>query len=474
MANLQAVSIFDPLEYLTSAELDRLDTQFDSVLAGTSCLVFWTGIPQEVVRGWAGKNGLKTLTIAMGPLFDSSRRPKSKKDRIAWSRYMKGASVRFAQYACQGRQAIVLTNPPPSIYSLRIGSTFRNLEEPVLKGACGGLSATRIDFVHPTVDGAADFRYEAWPCDNTREWITFFVNTLHRKLDNALNKYAMPFCKHPTQDGPVTQGIEQWDLFNNACNGAIGGADPLANRYIGAGQQNKEGEVTRPPKMQKLAQEKGAARQEKVQAQLQKQQKLVQEKRAARQEKVQAQLQKQQKLVQEKRAAKQEKVREQEKQAQEKRDAKRQQVQEREKQVQEKRDVKQEKVREQEKRAQDKRDAKRQRVREQEKQAQEKKDAKRQKVREQEKQAQEKRDAKQQKVREQEKQAQEKRDAKQQKVREQEKRAQDKRDAKRQRVREQEKQAQEKKDAKRQKVREQEKQAQEKRDAKRQKSQGTG
>ena len=467
MAILQAVSIFDPLEYLTSAELDRLDTQFDSVLVGTSCLVFWTGIPRKVVQIWAGKNGLKTLTIAMGPLFDGIQSPRSKKSPRAWSRYMKGASVRFAQYACQGRQAVVLTNPPPSIYSLRIGSTFRHLEEPVLKGACGGLSATRIDFVHPTVDGAADFRYEAWPCDNTREWITFFVNTLHRKLDKALNKYALPLCKDPTQDGPVTQGIEQWDLFNNACNGAVGAADPPANRCIGADQQkhrqqNKEGEVISPPKMQKPAQEKRAARREKVQAQLQKQQKLVQEKRAAKQEKVREQ----EKQAQEKRDAKRQRVREQEKQTQEKKDAKRQQVQEREKQVQEKRDAKQEKVREQEKRAQDKRDAKRQRVREQEKQAQEKKDAKRQKVREQEKRAQDKRDAKRQEVREQEKQAQEKKDAKRQKVREQEKQAQEKRDAKRQKVREQEKQAQEKRDAKRQKVREQERQAQEKRDAK--------
>jgi hypothetical protein len=127
--------IWDPLRYLSPTELACLDTQFDSVLTDASCLVFWTGVPRTVVQRWAEQNGAKTLTSAMGPLFDdrglsSVRHGKSLK---GWSKYVKGASGRFARYACRGRLAIVLTNPPPHIYGTRKGSTFRNLEEPILK-----------------------------------------------------------------------------------------------------------------------------------------------------------------------------------------------------------------------------------------------------------------------------------------------------------------------------------------------------
>lgn len=138
-----ALTIWDPLQYLSPTELARLDEQFDSTLTDTSCLVFWTGVPRAVVHRWEEQNEAKTLTGGMGPLFDDrgSSNARHGKSPKRWSKYMKGASGRFAQYACRGRQAVVLTNPPPHIYSPRESSTFRYLEEPILKGAFGASRA---------------------------------------------------------------------------------------------------------------------------------------------------------------------------------------------------------------------------------------------------------------------------------------------------------------------------------------------
>jgi hypothetical protein len=113
----------------------------------------------------------------MDPLFSNrnvggARYGKSPK---AWTKYMKGASGRFAEYACRdGRRVIVLTKPPPDIYSVREWSNYRYLEEPILKGAVGGPVPVQIDFVHPTVKGAATFQYQIWPLDRSSQWYTFF------------------------------------------------------------------------------------------------------------------------------------------------------------------------------------------------------------------------------------------------------------------------------------------------------------
>lgn len=105
---------------------------------------------------------------------------------------MKGASGRFAEYACKGRRAIVLTNPPLDIYSARMRSTFRYLEEPILTGAFGGPKAIRIDYVHPTVEGAADFHYQIWPVNRSSEWTSFCNNILQKKRGQKAVEYT-PF-----------------------------------------------------------------------------------------------------------------------------------------------------------------------------------------------------------------------------------------------------------------------------------------
>src|SRR5258706_1053164 len=146
MARPLSANAWDPLEYLSQGEILSLDERFDYTLGDATCLVFWTGLSPELAQCWAKQYGLQTLTIAMGPLFSdrdlgSARYGKSSK---AWSNYMKGASGRFAEYACRdGRQAIVITNPPPNVYSTRERSNYRDIEEPILKGAFGGPGTMR-------------------------------------------------------------------------------------------------------------------------------------------------------------------------------------------------------------------------------------------------------------------------------------------------------------------------------------------
>ena len=164
------------MDYLSPEELARLDENLDYNLRDASCLVFWTGLSPELAQCWAAQHGLQTLVIAMGPLYSErgiggARYGKSPK---AWSKYMRGASGRFAEYACRGRRAIVVTKPPPNIYITREWSNYRHLEEPILKGALGGPVACQIDYVHPTIKGAATFQYQIWPLDRSSAWYMFF------------------------------------------------------------------------------------------------------------------------------------------------------------------------------------------------------------------------------------------------------------------------------------------------------------
>ncbi|KAK4570047.1 hypothetical protein LTR86_003017 [Recurvomyces mirabilis] len=165
----------DLSKYLCQNEIDQLNQVFEITLRHDTALVFWTGIPQQLAQDWARRNDLKTLAIAMGSLYadDSQGRPKSRKYKESRSKYMKGASWMFAQQACQNRYAIVLTNAPPNVYSTREHSSFREIEEPILKGVESDRHTTQIEYVHPTVSGAACFRYQTWPENRSSEWCSF-------------------------------------------------------------------------------------------------------------------------------------------------------------------------------------------------------------------------------------------------------------------------------------------------------------
>ncbi|EGP82433.1 uncharacterized protein MYCGRDRAFT_51634, partial [Zymoseptoria tritici IPO323] len=158
--------------YFRQDERAELDRVFTATLENDSALVFWTGISPDLAKTWAGKNNLKTLTMAMGALYSdqSAASLRSRKTTKSWSSFMKGASGLFAQHACHGRRAIVLTNPPPNTYSTRLRSNYRDIEEPILKGVGCKVHTIRIDHAHPTVPGAELFVYQTWPEDTSFKW----------------------------------------------------------------------------------------------------------------------------------------------------------------------------------------------------------------------------------------------------------------------------------------------------------------
>ena len=170
--NKSIARIFDPLDYVTKEEQLNIDAQFAVSLSGVDVVLFWTGVQWAHVQRWAKIWRLTTLTVAMGPLMDPAKpnSPKVRKGEKAYSRYVKGASGRFAHYARQHCRVVVLTNPPPNIYSSRDNNTYQQLEEPILKGLFGDTPVRRIDYVHPNVNGAAHITYQTWPCDKSQDW----------------------------------------------------------------------------------------------------------------------------------------------------------------------------------------------------------------------------------------------------------------------------------------------------------------
>jgi hypothetical protein len=105
-----------------------------------------------------------TLTLAMGPLMDRKDQRclrRIKKPR-KWSEYIKGTSVIFARYACRRGIVRVLTLPPSWAEFIRPRSTYRTLEEPILKGASGCCCAVEIHTVH-LLTTPEELEYQTWP-----------------------------------------------------------------------------------------------------------------------------------------------------------------------------------------------------------------------------------------------------------------------------------------------------------------------
>lgn len=102
--------------------------------------------------------------------------PRSDKTGKQWRSYIKGASALLAEFACTGSVVTVLTRPPPNTYSSRPRSTYQFIEEPILKGLCGRPCASQIVYIHPTVVGAEDYSYQAWPIDDSRSWVELYGN----------------------------------------------------------------------------------------------------------------------------------------------------------------------------------------------------------------------------------------------------------------------------------------------------------
>lgn len=162
----------DCLAYLTDIEAQEIRDEFSKFADCVGRLVFWNGIPREWAQVWADEHGMLTLSSMMGPLMDktSSRCPKLRKSPKAWKQYVKGASMLFAEHACSSGTITMLMESPYGRREPRVGSTYYNIEEPVLHGLCGSTAAERILCVHPAVLGAEEVRYEIWPSDRSLSW----------------------------------------------------------------------------------------------------------------------------------------------------------------------------------------------------------------------------------------------------------------------------------------------------------------
>ncbi|KAI6857231.1 hypothetical protein KC343_g4081 [Hortaea werneckii] len=392
-------------EYLSQEEVTQLNQAFNIALQHDLALVFWTGISPELARDWARRNGLKTLTMAMGDLYtDNVRKPvrsvnpgKSKK---SWSRYLKGASWIFAQHACQGRCAIVLTNAPPHVYSQRKHSNYREIEEPILKGFEADRRTIQIDYVHPRVPGAEDFRYQVWPEDWSSKWLGFFEcivikdivkrfvqGTFVRRLKKvketesvSTTSYERSASLATIDEKSKTEIMQKKDLMKQK-NAEV---HQLAAQQ--AAQDKKAAKRLKLEREQQAAQDKKAAKRLK----LEREQQAARDKKAAKRLK----LEREQQAAQEKKAAKRLKLEREQQAAQDKKAAKRLKLDKEQQAAQHKKAAKRLKLEREQQAAQDKKAAKRLKLEREQQAAQDKKAGKRLKLEREQQAAQDKKAAK--------------------------------------------------------------------------------
>lgn len=207
------------LEYLTIAEAGQIRQQFQKAQDAPGKLVLWTDMPHEWAQDWADAHNMQTLTTMMGCLMDKNHPSclRAKKSKKEWQRYIKGASGLFADLARRNGTVTVLTSPP-GVSPHRLCSTYKSLEEPIVKGDFGGPKASQINYVHPMVVGAECFEYQAWPTDKSLEWIRVYGQNSKLKhlcknfktKHNEVNCSKKRFVKTPPQklgEDTVSNGI---------------------------------------------------------------------------------------------------------------------------------------------------------------------------------------------------------------------------------------------------------------------------
>jgi hypothetical protein len=168
------------LDYLTREEAEQIIERFKQIPQSYDRLLFWTGIPRKWVQQWADDHGMLTFTSAMGPLMDSTdqRRLRRVKKQEKWNKYVKGASGIFARYACRRGIVRVLTLPSSWAEFIRPGSTYRAMEEPVLKGTSGCCCAVQINTVH-LLTTFEELEYQTWPENRIPERLSWKCCALH-------------------------------------------------------------------------------------------------------------------------------------------------------------------------------------------------------------------------------------------------------------------------------------------------------
>ncbi|KAK5167628.1 uncharacterized protein LTR77_007327 [Saxophila tyrrhenica] len=222
--------------------------------------------------------------MAMGSLYtDNSRKTLSSRKSgkpNSWSRYMKGASWVFAQQACYNRHAIVLTNAPPDVYSKRVHSSYREIEEPILRGCEAGRHTIQINYVHPAVPGAACFRYQTWPNNRSSEWFSFLeciaIKDIVKKIVQRTNLRRFEKVKELENVTPPYIESEKSISPATVCEG----------RKQETAQEKKVAKQLKVKREQQAARDKKAAKQlkaeRKQQAAQQAAQQATQEQRAAK------------------------------------------------------------------------------------------------------------------------------------------------------------------------------------------------
>lgn len=297
----------DLSKYLCQNEVTQLNQAFEVSLQHDSALVFWTGISPDLAKNWARSNDLKTLTMAMGSLYtDNGRKSgRSQKSTKTWSKYMKGASWVFAQQACHNRYALVLTNAPPNVYSTREHSNYREIEEPILKGLETERHAIRIDYVHPTVPGAACFRYQVWPDNRSSEWLSFLecvaVKDIVNKIVQCTNLRRSEEIKESeyTKQNELEKSIFVTAGINRKSDTAherMPAEQINVNRVSQAANERKAAKRLKVERQQQAADERKAAKRLKVE----RQQQAANERKAAKRLKAE----RQQQAAKERKAAK--------------------------------------------------------------------------------------------------------------------------------------------------------------------------
>ncbi|KAK6400605.1 hypothetical protein LTR81_024153 [Elasticomyces elasticus] len=266
----------DLSDYLCQNEITQLNRVFELSLQHDSSLVslvFWTGISPDLAKDWAHRNDLKTLTMAMGSLYTDNNR-RSQKFTESWSKYMKGASWIFAQHACHDRNAIVLTNVPPEVYSTREHSTYCEIEEPILKGFEADRHAIQIDYVHPTVPGAKCFRYQIWPDNRSSEWLTFIESIADKQI-------ALKCTTAPHHESKKISTVIPFVAYGEDRKQEIAREKKAAKRLKVAREQQASEEKKKAAKRLKAEREQQVARGKKAAKRL----KAEQEQQAAREKK---------------------------------------------------------------------------------------------------------------------------------------------------------------------------------------------
>jgi hypothetical protein len=213
----------DDFKYLTREEAEQIIERFEEIPQSYDRLLFWTGIPRKWAQRWADDHGMLTFSSAMGPLMDSTdkrclRRIKKPKK---WSKYIKGACGIFARYACKRGIVRVLTLPPYWAEFIRPQSTYRNIEEPVLKGKSGCCGAVRINAVY-LLTTLEELEYQTWPENRIPErlsykgvgsfsfrlppWTQEAVNTAVKSLRYNVAGLAVSTTPKPATVSVVLQG----------------------------------------------------------------------------------------------------------------------------------------------------------------------------------------------------------------------------------------------------------------------------